>query len=58
MYKFSLKDSPSVNYRKNIFIHNYPGILNKYNYAMESCELSKIPNNGNDFLLKIISKKM
>lgn len=58
MYKFSLKDSPSVNYRKNIFIHNYPGILNKYNYALESCELSKIPNNENDFLLKIISKKM
>lgn len=58
MFKFNLNDIPSVNYRNNIFIHNYPGILNKYNYALESCELSKIPNNENDFLLKIISKKM
>ncbi len=57
MYKFSFKDSPSVIYRKNIFIHNYPGILNKYNYSLESCELIKTTNDRNNFLLKIILKK-
>lgn len=57
MYKFNFQDFPSVRYKKNIFIHNYPGILKKYNYSVESCELSKDPLDNGEFLLKIIAKK-
>ena len=58
MYKFSLQDCQSRKYRNKTFIHNYPGILKKNNYKIEKCELSKIPNQRSDFLLKIISKKI
>ena len=57
MYKFSFQDSPSVKYRNNIFIHNYPGMLKKNNYLVQSCELTKIPGIYGEFLLKIIAKK-
>ena len=57
MYKFNFQDFPSVRYKKNLFIHNYPGILKKYNYSVESCELSKDPIRYGEFLLKIIAKK-
>ena len=58
MYKFGFKDLPSVRWKNNIFIHNYPGILNKYGYSIENLDLTEIPQNKNEYLLKIVAKKI
>ena len=55
-YEFSFEDIPSVRYYRNIFMHNYPGILKKYNFDIETLQIKEIPNKQYSYLLYIVAK--
>tara|TARA_B100000524_G_C23638549_1_gene365815 strand:- start:690 stop:1652 length:963 start_codon:yes stop_codon:yes gene_type:complete len=56
MYDFSFKEKPSVRFKTNCFIHNYPGILFKYNFSIINYKIVEVPTNRNSFFLYLIAK--
>jgi hypothetical protein len=58
MYKFDFRDLPSVRFRNNMFIHNYPGILKKYGYSIESLDVIEVPEIKKEYMLKIVAKNI
>ena len=55
-FEFSFEDIPSVRYYNDIFIHNYPGILRKYNFDIAKLQVKEIQNKKYSYLLYIVAK--
>jgi hypothetical protein len=53
-YEFSLGDKKSELYRRHMFIHNYPGILNMYRFNVKTFELFQTSHPHFDFRMLII----
>jgi hypothetical protein len=53
-FEFSLADKESELYRRHMFIHNYPGILNKYRFNIKTFELFQTNHPHFDYRMLII----
>lgn len=56
-YTYSENDQPSVLFRDGFFIHNYPGILSKAGFDIESAELVKTNHAHEDFRIMCVVGK-
>ena len=54
-YRFSDNDQPSVAYRLAMYIHNYPGILNKAGFKVTRAELLRTEHPHEDFRILSIT---
>jgi hypothetical protein len=59
-YKFSLLEKKSELFRRHMFIHNYPGILKKHNFDINSLDLLHTNHPHFDYRMLVInaSKKL
>lgn len=48
-YEFSLEVTPSVLFRNNFFIHNYPALVSQAGYDLQSVELIKTKHPHEDY---------
>jgi len=53
-YEFSLGDKKSELYRRHMFTHNYPGILNMYRFNVKTFELFQTSHPHFDYRMLII----
>ena len=53
-YEFSFADKESELYRRHMFIHNYPGILNLYKFNVNTLELFQTNHPHFDYRMLIV----
>ena len=56
-FEFSLVDKKSELYRRHMFIHNYPGILNKFKFNIKIFELLQTNHPHFDYRMLIIDAR-